>query len=69
MVEAARNGHGIALAPVRMFGADLRAGTLVQPFAQSVDVGGYWLTRMQSRADSVAMAAFRDWLRQAAVAG
>jgi LysR family transcriptional regulator of beta-lactamase len=66
MVEAARNGHGVALAPVAMFGADLRAGRLVQPFAHSLDAGGYWLTRLQSRSDSPAMAMFRSWIRQAA---
>ena len=66
MVDAARSGHGVALAPATMFGADLRAGRLVQPFAQTIDIGGYWLTRLQSRADSPAMAAFRAWLRGAA---
>lgn len=65
MVEAARMGHGVALAPVAMFGADLRSGRLVQPFAPMVDVGGYWLTRLLSRADSPAMATFRAWLHDA----
>ena len=63
MVEAARGGHGVAMAPAVMFGADLRAGRLVQPFAQTVDVGGYWLTRLQSRGDTPAMATFRAWLK------
>jgi LysR family transcriptional regulator, regulator of gene expression of beta-lactamase len=62
MVEAARRGLGVALAPAAMFAGDLRSGDLVQPFAQSVDLGSYWLTRLQSRADTAAMAAFRAWL-------
>lgn len=67
MIEAARGGHGVAMAPLAMFGAALRAGRLVQPFAQTVDVGGYWLTRLQSRGDTPAMAAFRDWVRREAL--
>lgn len=66
MVEAARRGQGVALAPVAMFADDLHSGKLVQPFGETVDVGGYWLTRLQSRADSSAMAHFRAWLRAAA---
>ncbi|MEW9856563.1 LysR substrate-binding domain-containing protein [Novosphingobium sp. M1R2S20] len=66
MVEAARRGFGVALAPAAMFTADLRAGDLMQPFEATVDLGGYWLTRLQSRADSPAMGAFRDWLLAAA---
>lgn len=69
MVEAARAGLGVALAPVAMFAADLQAGRLVQPFPESVDVGGYWLTRLLSRPDSPAMAAFRAWLADAVLQG
>lgn len=69
MVSAAVAGRGVALAPPALFEADLRAGRLVQPFTQAVDLGGYWLTRLMSRPDSPAMADFRAWLRAAAQAG
>jgi LysR family transcriptional regulator of beta-lactamase len=69
MAEAARAGHGVALVPAAMFGADLRAGRLVQPFAATLEAGGYWLTRLLSRADSPAMAQFRGWLRRAVLTG
>lgn len=62
MIQAALRGMGVALAPPLLFEADLRAGRLVQPFAASVDLGGYWLTRLMSRPDSPAMADFRQWL-------
>ncbi|MEC3909893.1 LysR family transcriptional regulator [Sphingobium sp. CR2-8] len=62
MVQAALRGLGVALAPPALFAADLHAGRLVQPFAASVDLGGYWLTRLMSRPDSSAMADFRTWL-------
>lgn len=62
MVDAARRGLGVALAPVAMFAADLRAGHLAQPFDTQVDCGSYWLTRLQSRAETTTMALFRTWL-------
>jgi LysR family transcriptional regulator of beta-lactamase len=51
-----------------MFADDLTAGRLVQPFVPQIATGGYWLTRLMSRKDSPAMAAFRDWLKDAAAA-
>lgn len=66
MIQAALRGHGVALAPPALFAGDLQAGRLVQPFALSVDLGGYWLTRLMSRSDSGAMADFRSWLTAAA---
>ncbi len=66
MVQAALRGLGVALAPPALFDADLRAGRLIQPFETSVDLGGYWLTRLMSRADSPALADFRHWLTTAA---
>ena len=62
LAEAAAQGAGMALLPARMFTRDLRLGRLVQPFAQEVHQGAYWLTRLQSRLPSDAMTAFRDWL-------
>ena len=66
MVAAAIAGHGVALAPVCMFERPLAEGRLVRPFAQEVNVGGYWLTRLKSKAPTGAMAAFEAWLLAAA---
>ncbi|MET0241433.1 MAG: LysR family transcriptional regulator [Sphingobium sp.] len=66
MIAAAIAGHGVALAPPMLFASALRTDQLVQPFEVAVDLGGYWLTRLMSRADTAAMAAFRSWLREAA---
>lgn len=62
LAEAAAQGAGVALLPVRMFTRELRQGRLVRPFAQVLHTGDYWLTRLQSRAVTGAMSAFRDWL-------
>lgn len=61
MVQAAAQGAGVALAPPSMFGRELHARQLVQPFAALVDVGSYWLTSLKSRPPSAAMEAFRTW--------
>lgn len=62
MADAAAEGLGVALAPHRLFEADLQSGRLVRPFAIGADIGAYWLTRLKSRTVSPEMAAFRDWL-------
>ncbi len=62
MVQAAMRGEGAALAPPSQFRREIEAGQLVQPFAVAADVGGYWLTRLKSKAPTRAMLAFRDWL-------
>ncbi|MGO2245360.1 MAG: LysR family transcriptional regulator [Halomonas sp.] len=62
MIEAAQQGVGIALAPPSMFSRQLTSGALVQPFSTAVSLGGYWLTRLQSRPETQAMACFREWL-------
>jgi len=62
MAEAAVQGTGVALLPARMFERDLRQGRLVRPFAPEVTLGAYWLTRLKSREETPAMAAFRQWL-------
>ena len=66
MVAAAQAGLGVALAPPSMFADDLIAGRLIQPFAAEIVTGGYWLTRLMSRRETPAMAAFREWLAEAA---
>jgi LysR family transcriptional regulator of beta-lactamase len=62
MGEAAMQGAGVALLPARMFERDLRQGRLVRPFEAEVSLGEYWLTRLRSRSETAAMAAFRHWL-------
>ena len=62
MVQAALLGTGVALAPPCMFRRELAQGRLVQPFATTVDVGRYWLTRALTRASSPAARQFREWL-------
>jgi DNA-binding transcriptional LysR family regulator len=49
MLEAAQAGTGIAIAPVDMFTHLLNSERIVQPFATQIDLGSYWLTRLQSR--------------------
>lgn len=66
MVAAAMSGAGVALAPPTMFTRELTAERLARPFDLEVGMGGYWLTRLNSRRDTPAMAAFRGWLREAA---
>jgi len=62
MAEAAVQGTGVALLPVRMFEHDIRQGRLTRPFGAEVTLGSYWLTRLKSREETAAMSAFRDWL-------
>ncbi|WP_457319470.1 LysR family transcriptional regulator [Stenotrophomonas sp. P5_B8] len=62
LARAAASGAGVALLPLKMFEQDLAQGRLVQPFAQTLDLGRYWLTRLRSRAESEAARRFREWL-------
>lgn len=61
MVQAALQGAGVALAPPNMFGRELHTRQLVQPFPVAADVGSYWLTSLNSKPLSPAMAVFQDW--------
>ncbi len=45
-----------------MFERQLAGGLVRQPFATTVSRGSYWLTRLQSRAETPAMQQFRNWL-------
>jgi len=63
MVQAAIEGVGVALAPPVMFGRELHARQLVQPFPILAEAGSYWLTALKSKPPSPAMAAFREWCR------
>ena len=61
-LEAAQAGVGIAIAPVDMFTHLLNSERIVQPFATQIDLGSYWLTRLQSKAETPAMREFVQWL-------
>ena len=65
MVQAAMRGAGVALAPYGLFRREIDSGQIVRPFATEIDVDGYWLTRLKSRAPTPAMRAFRAWLLEA----
>ena len=62
MVDAAMDGHGVALAPAVLFEQELRSGRLARPFEVEADIGSYWLTRLKSRTVTPEMDAFRSWL-------
>jgi LysR family transcriptional regulator of beta-lactamase len=62
MVQAAMRGEGVALAPPCMFRRELEQRLLVQPFAPELDLGSYWLVRLNSRPAMPAMLSFRDWI-------
>ena len=65
MVQAAMRSDGVALAPYGLFRREIDSGQIVRPFATEIDVDGYWLTRLKSRAPTPAMRAFRAWLLEA----
>ena len=62
MAEAAVQGAGVALLPVRMFTRELQQGQLVQPFEIEMATGDYWLTSLKSKRPTQAMHTFRTWL-------
>jgi len=63
MMEAALQGAGVALAPTLMFSRQLENDVIRQPFEVGITTGSYWLTRLQSRAETPAMLAFKGWLQ------
>ena len=69
MMEAALQGMGVALAPAMMFARQLESDVIRQPFDVDITTGSYWLTRLQSRAETSAMLAFKGWLRDMAQPG
>jgi LysR family transcriptional regulator of beta-lactamase len=62
MAEAAAQGAGVALVPVRMFERELRDARLVAPFDIEVPAGDYWLTSLKVKEETAGMRAFRTWL-------
>lgn len=62
MLEAAQSGIGIAIAPARMFRHLLSNNRISRPFQSEISFGSYWLTHLQSRAETSAMREFALWL-------
>lgn len=62
LVDAVAQGLGVALVPAAMFTRDIAAGRIVQPFDLGVLTGTYWLTRLKSRTETNAVAAFKTWI-------
>lgn len=62
-VAAAVANGGFALASPVLFGGELRAGRLVQPFETVMPYGGgYWLVYPKDRRRTRKIAAFREWI-------
>ena len=62
MMEAALQGIGVALAPAMMFSRQLENDVIRQPFDVGISTGSYWLTRLQSRAETPAKLATKGWM-------
>ncbi|MGE8318300.1 MAG: LysR family transcriptional regulator [Comamonas sp.] len=65
MAEAAAQGAGVALLPARLFAREILSGRLQRPFAQELQRGAYWFTRLRSRPATPALQAFGGWIREA----
>ena len=64
IMDAVRDGQGLALLSTTLAHDDLAAGRLVRPFAASMAVGdGYWLLTPPAGSVRPEVAAFCDWLR------
>ena len=65
ILEAARAGHGAALAIWTIARDDLESGRLVRPIPDSVEIsGGYWLLLSRSAQEKPQVREFCDWLRE-----
>ena len=63
LVQAAIDGHGVALASSVITADDRRAGRLVKPFDVSFPIDFcYWVVCPRATADAPKTAAFRHWL-------
>lgn len=63
VLQAAVEGHGVALGRVFLASADIAAGRLVKPFALDLPNDySYWLAYPKATASQPRLAAFRDWL-------
>lgn len=63
VLQAAAEGHGVALGRVFLASADIAAGRLVKPFALDLPNDfSYWLVYPKAAASQPRLTAFRDWL-------
>jgi LysR family transcriptional regulator, regulator of gene expression of beta-lactamase len=62
IAQAATAGAGLGLLPKTMFAQELATERLIAPFDLEIDAGRYWLTRLNTRAETLGMAAFRKWI-------
>lgn len=60
--RAAALGHGVALGDLFMNAAELRDGSLVQPYPVTLPFGSYWLVAPDFDALSPPARVFADWL-------
>src|SRR5947209_9646984 len=69
LIDAAIDGHGIALARSALAAADLINGRLVRPFQTSLPLKNtYWIVCPKATSALPKIAAFRDWLLAEAAA-
>lgn len=63
-IDAAIEGHGVALARSTLVTHDLRSGRLIRPFSEpSIPVAsGYWIVSPASNADNPSVQCFTRWL-------
>jgi len=62
-IDAAVDGHGIALARSALAAWDMRAGRLLRPFPFALKAPySYWIVCPKSTADLPKIVTFRDWL-------
>ncbi len=66
LAEAAAQGAGVALLPLRLFPRELAEGRLLRPFAAELSLGAYWLSWLRSRPPGPALRAFQFWLLEEA---
>lgn len=63
VLQAAAEGHGVALGRMFLASADIEAGRLIKPFALDLPNDySYWLAYPQAAAGQPRLVAFRDWL-------
>jgi LysR family glycine cleavage system transcriptional activator len=62
VLQAARQGEGIALIDEFLVRPDLDAGRLIQPFELSIPYGAYWLVARSFAELPEAAIAFVEWL-------
>lgn len=63
-LQAAKLGHGVALADLVIDGEDLWLGTLVRPFEIDMPDGAYWLVAPDLQRLSRPASAFAEWIVQ-----